>query len=169
MVGRILLYLRRIEWIAVLESEYSLVLGAVVLVHAPNILQQRSTPNEKQEQEKTNNSVHQVEDNLLAEDRIHALQFRGRHQGQKLVHENKKADGKNDIDGGDPPTNFQLLLVRFAGRRRGLQFVERNVGRKLQRSKAQRHGVSQGDDTAHDWPGHPFMFFGKPLQRLTVN
>ena len=51
----------------------------------------------------------------------------------------------------------------------GLQFVERDVGGKLQRSEAQGHGMTEGDDTANDRPGHPFAFFGQPLQRLAVS
>src|ERR1700723_2085398 len=92
--------------IAVLESEYRFVLGSVILIHPPNILPERRSPNKQQEQNQTNNANYQVENNLLTENRIHALQFRGRHQRQKLVHEDEEADRKHNIDRSDPSANL---------------------------------------------------------------
>ena len=50
----------------------------------------------------------------------------------------------------------------------GCNLIERDVGGKPQRAEAQRHGVTQRHHAANDRPGHPFVFFRQPLQRLAV-
>ena len=78
MIRRILLHCAGSQRIAVFKGKNRLVLGAVILVHAADVLQQRHSPDEQQEQRDADDAIHQVEHDLLAEHRVHALQFRGR-------------------------------------------------------------------------------------------
>ena len=63
------------------------------------------------------------------------------------------------------PRDLKFLLVLGGF---GLQFIERHVGRELQSPEAQGHGMAERDHATDDRPGHPFAFFGQPLQRFAV-
>ena len=76
--------------VVVLEGKDRLVLGAVVLVHAPDVGPQRDAPDEQQEQADANEAVNDVEQDLVAERRVVVLQLGGRQQRHKLVHENEE-------------------------------------------------------------------------------
>ena len=52
-----------------LEGENRLVLGAVILVHAPDVGPQRDAPDEQQEQADADDAVDHVEQDLVAEGR----------------------------------------------------------------------------------------------------
>ena len=67
MIGRIFLHRRGLERVAVLEGEYGLVLGAVVLVDAANIGEQRNSPDEQQEQDQADRAIDQIEHDLAAQ------------------------------------------------------------------------------------------------------
>ena len=45
-------------------------------------------------------------------------------------------------------------------------FFDGNVGGETQRAEAQRHRVAERHHAAHNRPSHPFMLFGKPLERF---
>src|SRR5215469_12089962 len=165
MIGRILLNWGYLQRVSGFEGEHRFVLGAVVLIHAANVFQQRCSPDEQQEQGDTNRAVYQVEDNALAENRVDPLQFRRGQQRKKLVHENEKADGDQDVDGSDPAAEFQLL-ARFRLR---LDLVESYIGGETQGAEAERHRVPKRNDTANHRPAHPLMLFRQALQRLAVD
>src|SRR5262249_51709217 len=165
MIRRILLDWGYLERVSGFEGEHSFVLGAVVLIHAGDVFQQRGSPDEQQEQGNANRAVYQVKYNALAENRIDPLKFRRGQQWKKLVHENEKSDGDQDIDGSDPAAEFQLL----AGFRLRLNLVESYIGGETQGTEAERHRVAKRHDTANHRPAHPFMLFRQALQRLAVD
>ena len=75
MKSRILLHRRGIQGIAILEGVNRLVLGAVIFVDPVNIAPQRHSPDEEQEQGDPDDAIHQVENDLLAEHRVHPFQL----------------------------------------------------------------------------------------------
>ena len=79
----------------------------------------------------------------------------------------KKADGEDNVDGRHPSADFDLLLAGVLWLA-GLQFVEGDIGGETEGAESERHGVAQSDYAADDRPAHPFMLFGKPLQRFAV-
>ena len=102
-------------------------LGAVVFIHPPDIAQQRNSPDEEQENSNTDDTIHQVKDDLLAEDGVHPLQFRSRKQRQEFVHENEKPNRKDNVHGCHPAADFKLLFALFLG----LELIKRDIGREL--------------------------------------
>ena len=78
MVRRIFLDCVGLERIVSLECEHRFVLGPVILVDAANVLHQRSAEDEEQEEREAHDAVDQIEEYALAENRVDALQFRGR-------------------------------------------------------------------------------------------
>ena len=66
--------------------------GAVILVDAANIREQRDSPDEQQEQDQAYCAVDQVEHDLAAERGINLLKFRRRHQRQVFVHEDEEGE-----------------------------------------------------------------------------
>src|SRR5579864_8715542 len=75
MEGRILLHNRGFERITILKGKDRLVLGAVIFVHPANIFPERDAPDEKQEEDKTDGSVNQVEDDASSKSGIDFLQL----------------------------------------------------------------------------------------------
>src|SRR5215469_8850895 len=102
MECRILLNRGRAEWVSVLESEHCLMLGAVVLIDAADVLPQRDSPNEQQKQTEADRPVDQVKHDASAQGGIDLLQFGRRQQGNVLVHENEKGERDNHVEGGEP-------------------------------------------------------------------
>ena len=102
-------------------------LGAVVFIHPPDIAQQRNSPDEEQENSNTDDTIHQVKDDLLAEDGVHSFQFRGGKQRQELVHENEESDREEDIHSCHPAADFELLFARFLK----LELIKCDIGREL--------------------------------------
>ena len=123
MIGRIFLHGASLERIAILERENCLVLGPVILVHAMDIVPERNAPDKQQEQRNADQAVDQVENDLLAEQRIHLLQFRRRQQRNELVHENEETNRKNDIHCGQPAADFQFLSLFV-----GLDLIQSHIG-----------------------------------------
>ena len=50
--------------------------------------------------------------------------------------------------------------------RLGVLFRQRDVGGILQRLEAERHGLTEGHDAAHEGPAHPLMFFREAFDGL---
>src|SRR5438132_12213311 len=97
--------------------------------------------------------MHEVEDNLLAEERIDAFQFRGSEQGKELIRENKKAEGEDNVDRSHPATDFELLAFVVSG-----YFVEGDIGGVTEGPEYERHGMTKCHYTADDDPNHNFVF-----------
>ena len=167
MKSRILLHCRCIKRIAVLERKYRLVLRPVILIHAANVLKQRSSPNKYQEQRQPDQAIDQIEHDLAIQRRMRLLQLGGGQQRQVLVHENEESDGDQNIDGCNPAADFKLLLGRLAGFVL-LQLIQLHIGRESQSAEAECHGMPERHNTAHDRPSHPPVFLGKPFQRFAV-
>src|ERR1700687_479425 len=167
MIRRILLYRRGFERIAIFERKYRLVLGPVVLLPPPNFLPQRNAPHKQQKHRDPDQPVHQVEHDLLPENRIHLFQFRRGQQRQVLVHEDEEGDGESHIHSHHPARDFQFLALIVLALIGG-NLVQCRIGGKLQRAESQLHRVPQRYHPTHHRPAHPLMLLGRPLQRLAV-
>ena len=136
MIRGVFLDRGRVEGITVLEGENCLVLRAVIFVYAMNVSPQRDSPNKQQEKSDADGAIHEVEDNLLAEERIDAFQFGGSQQRKELIHENKKPEGEDNVDGSHPATDFEFLAFVVCG-----YFVEGDIGRETEGTESECHGV----------------------------
>ena len=146
--------------------------GAVVLIQAANVAEERDSPNEQQEESDADEAINQIEQHLIAEYRIDAPQGRGRHQRQELVHEDKKAN-RNECVHSDQPAGDMNVVACSGGRLcsrilLACDILQRHVRRELQRAKAQRHRGAQRHNAAENRPAHPFMLVALALQRLGV-
>src|SRR5207249_11843405 len=109
--------------IANFEGKYRPVLGTMIFVNTMNIAQQRDSPDKQQKQNDADRAIHQVENDLLTENRIDALQFRRSEQRQEFVHEDEEAHRNNDIDCRDPAADLELFLAGFLLRIPDLNFI----------------------------------------------
>src|SRR5579872_2109164 len=113
MEGGILLDFRSRQWIAILECEDRLVLGAVIFVNAADIFPERNAPDKQQEQGEADYAVDQVEDDASAERGVVLFEFRCGQQRNVLIHEDEEGDRDNDVDGGEPGADRGGLLGGF--------------------------------------------------------
>src|SRR5580698_7172456 len=98
----ILLHGCGLKRVAILESEYRLVLRAMILVDAPDVGEQRHSPDEQQKKDQADAAIDQVENDLAAKCRIYFLELGGGQQRQILVHEDEERQGDNNVAGGQP-------------------------------------------------------------------
>src|SRR5207248_9686876 len=108
----------------------------------------------------------QVERDLSAQCRMGFLESRGRKQRQVFVHEDKKSNGDCYVHRRNPSADFEFLFRWGGSVFILLQFVQLHVRREAQSAEAERHRVTKSHDATDDWPAHPFMLFGEPLQWL---
>jgi hypothetical protein len=119
-----------------------------------DIAPERNSPDKQQKECNANGAVHQVEDDLLSENRARLFQFRRRQQWDELVHENKESHGEDDVYSGEPAADFEFLALFFR-----LDAIKRDVRGETKGAKTQAHGVTKRHYTSNHRPSHPFVFF----------
>src|ERR1017187_10268644 len=91
MIGRIFLHCHGVERVSVFEGKDGFVLGTVILVDTANILPERYSPNEEQEQYEADTTIDQVENNSAAQSGINFLEFGRSQEGNVFVHEDEES------------------------------------------------------------------------------
>src|SRR5579872_2113956 len=177
-----------------LEGENGLMLCAVVLVDAANVVPKRNTPDKAEEENDADHTIDYVEENLISEYGKMILEQCGHAQWKQLIEGDKECQREKNVQGRGPCADFGFSLAAFLIFRGlctfcvcffglcallhdrlfcvfaslGIFLFQSNIGGKAQCSEAERHGVSQGCYPANDRPPHPFVMVRRAGQRLGV-
>src|SRR5262249_22996012 len=108
MKGTVGLCFRDRNRLARFKGENRLVLGAVVLVNPMNILEERDSPDEEQEECDTDCSVNEIKEHLIFKGWELMLQTSRCQQRQKLVKEDEECERDDDVDSGHPTADLDL-------------------------------------------------------------
>src|SRR5262245_11494713 len=140
------------------EVENDLVLGAVILEHAPDVLPTRDHVQKSEKDSHTNAAVNHVEGDSSMKGGETLFEQRGQVQRNEFIQEDKETEGEKQVQRHHPGRNFlrfSLLRLGF-----GRVLIERRVGGKLQCLHAKPHRLSESSNAAQDGIFEERIFFG---------
>src|ERR1035441_691044 len=143
------------------EIEYHLMLRAVILEDAVDVLHTRNQKQKRQEDGDADEAVGGVEGDAAFQQRVPFPERGDGVQRHKLIKEDEKSEGNEHVHTDRPSGDF------FGGSLRGFA-LQHGVGRELQRSQTQGHRLIEGPDAAHDGVFEDAVPLGHARQRLLL-